>query len=191
MWSSSWGGIVRNIISAVSVIEYYTLEEYRHWEGDWELIHGVPLAMTPSPGVAHQRVARRFQRQFDEAFDHCQRCEVLYEIDVEFSDDTVTRPDVIVICDPPDGDRITRAPALIAEVISPQTARRDEQTKFQLYRDEGVGYYLLLYPSQTKVRVYRLVDGDYRNIGDFQREICPIELPDCVVEVDCSRLWSP
>ena len=176
-------------MSSVAVLEHYTLDDFRSWEGDWELIRGVPLAMTPSPGVSHQRIARRFQRQFDEAFDHCPTCEVFYEIDVEFSADTVTRPDVLAICSPIDGDRITRAPALVAEVLSPKTARRDEQTKFQLYRDEGVGYYILLYPDLAKAKVYRLVDGDYRKVGDFQREICRVELPHCVVDVDFSRLW--
>lgn len=101
-------------MSSAAVIEHYTLDDFRRWKGDWELIRGVPLAMTPSPGVAHQRVARRFQRQFDEDFDDCTNCEVFYEIDVEFSADTVTRPDVLVICSPIDGDRITRAPALVA-----------------------------------------------------------------------------
>ncbi|MBK1649669.1 Uma2 family endonuclease [Rhabdochromatium marinum] len=170
-------------MSAVALLEYYTLDDYRHWEGDWELIHGIPLAMAPSSGVTHQRIARRLQRQFDEAFDQCPKCEVFYEIDVEFSADTVTRPDILVVCHPLDGERITRAPALIAEVLSPKTARRDEQTKFQLYRDEGVGYYILLYPQSAKAKVYRLIDGDYRKVGDFHRETCPIELPDCVVEV--------
>ncbi|WPL17292.1 hypothetical protein Thiowin_02293 [Thiorhodovibrio winogradskyi] len=177
-------------MSAVATLEYYTLDDYRHWKGDWELIHGVPLAMSPSPGVEHQRVARRFQRQFDEAFDQCPQCEVFYDIDVEFSADTVTRPDVLVVCNPLDGDRITRAPTLIAEVVSPNTARRDEQSKFQLYRDEGVSYYLLLYPKQAKAKVYRLVDGDYRKVGDFHRERCSIELPECEVDVDFARLWT-
>lgn len=174
---------------SAAVLERYTLDDFYHWEGDWELIGGIPLAMAPSPGVTHQRVARRFQRQFDEAFDQCANCEVFYEIDVEFSADTVTRPDVLVICHPLEGDRITRAPTLIAEVISPKTARRDEQAKFQLYREEAVDYYILLYPDPGKAKVYRLVDGDYRKVGDFQREICRIELPDCVVDVDFSRLW--
>lgn len=177
-------------MSTAAIVEYYTIEDYQHWQGDWELMRGIPLAMSPSPGVAHQRVARRFQRQFDEAFDHCPHCEVFYEIDVELSQDTVIRPDVIVICDPLDGDRITRAPALVAEVISPKTARRDEQTKFQLYCEEGVGYYILLYPQQNKAKVYRLIEGAYRKVGDFQHERCRIELPNCVVDLDVSRLWS-
>jgi hypothetical protein len=38
--------------------------------------------------------------------------------------------------------------------------------------------------------VYRLVDGEYRKVGDFQREICPIALPDCTIALDVGKLWS-
>ena len=36
------------------VLEKYTYEDYRHWEGDWELIDGIPQAMAPSPALKHQ-----------------------------------------------------------------------------------------------------------------------------------------
>jgi hypothetical protein len=51
------------------LIEHYSLDDYRHWEGDWELIHGMPLAMGPSPEIRHQRIGMRIARQLDEAFD--------------------------------------------------------------------------------------------------------------------------
>lgn len=170
--------------------ETYSVKDYRRWEGDWELIRGVPLAMAPSGGAEHQRVARRLLRQLDEALAHCPQCEVFHEIDVELAADTLVRPDVIIVCTPPVDDRIVCAPALIAEVVSPRTARRDEQTKFQLYGEEGVGHYLLLYPDQAKVKVYRLIDGQYRKLGDLHHERLVIELPDCRIALDCSKLWG-
>ncbi|WP_457626586.1 hypothetical protein [Persephonella sp.] len=27
----------------------YTVEDYKQWEGDWELIEGIAYAMVPSP----------------------------------------------------------------------------------------------------------------------------------------------
>jgi Uma2 family endonuclease len=176
-------------MTSLPAIEHYTLADYRQWQGDWELIHGCPLAMTPSPSVAHQRLSGRLFAQLERALADCPACEALYEIDVEFSEDTVTRPDVVVICFEPDGERITRAPTLIAEVVSPKTARRDEQTKYALYRDEGVEHYLLLYPDLAKAKVYRLVDGDYRKVADFHQETWPVQLHDCMLELDFSRLW--
>lgn len=129
-------------MTAQPLPELYTLEDYRHWEGDWELIRGIALAMAPSPALNHQRLGGRIYSQLVEALEDCPHCEALYEIDIEFAQDTVVRPDVILICYEPEGERLTRAPELIFEVISPATARRDEQTKFQLYREEGVSCYV-------------------------------------------------
>jgi Uma2 family endonuclease len=36
-----------------------TIEDWAGWDGRWELIHGVPYAMTPSPGFEHQRISVR------------------------------------------------------------------------------------------------------------------------------------
>jgi len=50
-------------------LERYTVEEHARWAGDWEPVRGQPLAMTPSPGIAHQRVSLRLARQLDEALE--------------------------------------------------------------------------------------------------------------------------
>ena len=175
--------------SLIKEIEHYSVEDYRHWEGDWELIHGMPLAMSPSPVIQHQRLGGEIYFQLREMLEDCPNCEALYEIDVEFSQETVVRPDVIVICFEPTGDRITRAPDLIFEVLSPATARRDERTKFQLYGEEGVRWYVLVDPAAARAKVYRLVDGAYRKVGDFYDESLPFELSGCTFEFDFGRLW--
>jgi Uma2 family endonuclease len=115
----------------------YTVQDYLQWEGEWELIHGQPVAMTPSPTFGHQQLSAAIFRQLDEALDDCSRCQALFEIDIELSVDTVVRPDVLVICYQPEGERLTRAPSLIFEVISPKTSRRDEVIKFDLLPDRG------------------------------------------------------
>ena len=173
----------------LSPIEHYTVADYLLWEGDWELIQGMPLSMTPSPGITHQRVSKRIVRQLDEALDDCADCETLFEIDVEFSQETVVRPDVIVICHVPDAERLTRAPELIFEVVSKKTARRDEKTKFRLYADEAVAHYVLVYPEAREAKVYRLINGEYRKIGDFHDQAYSFELSKCAVPIDFSRLW--
>ncbi|MDD5329912.1 MAG: Uma2 family endonuclease [Sulfuricella sp.] len=170
-------------------IERYTVEDYRRWEGDWELIDGVPQAMAPSPLITHQRIAGEIHGQLYASLRDCPRCQPLFEIDVEFSDNTVVRPDVLVICYEPEGDRLTRAPDLVFEVLSKTTARRDEVTKFDLYRAEGVGHYVLIYPEAHKAKVYRLVDGEYRKVGDFVDEKHIFDLSKCTIDFDFSRLW--
>ncbi|MEO1751242.1 hypothetical protein [Thiofaba sp. EF100] len=66
--------------------EHYTVEDYQHWEGDWELIEGRPYAMSPA-------------------------CQALYECDVRFSSETIVRPDLLVVCYPPEEANLTRAPS--------------------------------------------------------------------------------
>jgi Uma2 family endonuclease len=85
---------------------------------------------------------------------------------------------------------LTRAPALIFEVISPKTSRRDEVVKFDLYRAEGVAHYVLVYPDAKKAKVYRLIDGEYRIVGDFHEELHCFELPGCAIDFDFSRIWK-
>ena len=86
--------------------------------------------------------------------------------------------DVLVICYQPEGERLTRAPSLIFEVISPKTARRDEIIKFDLYRTEGVMHYVLIYPGSKKAKVYRLIEGEYRKVGDFMMKNIASNFPD-------------
>lgn len=177
-------------MSRPAEVETYTIADYRHWEGDWELIHGQAVAMAPSPALEHQQLSAAIFRQLDELLDDCPHCQALFEIDVEFAEDTVVRPDVLVICYTPEGERLTRAPDLIFEVISPKTARRDEVVKFDLYRSEGVAHYVLVYPEAKKAKVYRLVEGEYRKVADFCSETHRFELSRCAFDLDFSRLWK-
>ena len=34
---------------AALLLETYTYDDYKNWQGDWELIYGHPYAMAPSP----------------------------------------------------------------------------------------------------------------------------------------------
>lgn len=43
---------------SASNIPLFTYEDYKSWKGDWELIAGHPIAMSPSSVKQHQRVAR-------------------------------------------------------------------------------------------------------------------------------------
>jgi len=157
--------------------EHYTVEDYRQWEGDWELVHGMPYAMTPSPSVSHQACVTNLAHLFKAASEKekdCSKCLVLVEIDWEVAIDTVVRPDLLVTCQP-GGERITRTPELVAEVVSATSAKRDENLKFELYAQEGVGWYLLVYPEQRLAKVYRNRDGEFSRFADASDEEITIE----------------
>ncbi len=114
-------------------IPHYTVEDYRRWQGDWELLGGVPVAMSPSPDFVHQKVASRLHYQLMRSVEQCPSCIALYEMDWIVSEDTVLRPDIILVCGEPEGDYITRAPKIVVEVVSRNTAYKDERVKFEIY----------------------------------------------------------
>ena len=177
-------------MTGFSLVEAYTVSDYELWEGEWELIFGQPVAMTPSPGIAHQRLVAAAFRQLDASLAGCSPCEALFEIDVELAQDTVVRPDIVVFCYPAEGDRLTLAPEVIFEIVSPRSSRRDEVVKYGLYQQEGVTYYGLLYPDAKKVKLFRLEQGQYRKIGDFHDQPYRFELSQCSLNVDFAALWS-
>jgi len=169
--------------------DHYTVKDYAQWEGDWELIQGRPQAMTLSPGVRHQRVNLRLASHLEEHLEECPRCFALFQTDWELAEDTVMRPDIMVLCGEV-GERVTRRPELIAEVVSQASARRDERIKFQLYAEEGVPFYFLVYPEQEKVKAYDLREGEYRKIDDYSQGSWYGSIEDCTVDLPLFRNWK-
>ncbi|MCH9741423.1 MAG: Uma2 family endonuclease [Epsilonproteobacteria bacterium] len=169
-------------------IEHYSVEDYRHWKGDWELIYGIPYAMAPSPMVTHQSINGKIFVELNKALDNCPKCQALFEIDWEISSDTVVKPDTLVICYEPD-EKITKKPELIFEIASPSTVKRDETLKFELYQQEGVVYYAIVYPDKQVAKLYKLYEGRYIKVGDFSDEMYQFELKECGIDFDFSKIW--
>jgi len=85
---------------SVAEILNYTYKDYEMWEGEWELIDGMPVSMAPAPARIHQSIASELFYYLKQALDEeCQACEVLYEVDWKISNNTILRPDIIFTCD--------------------------------------------------------------------------------------------
>ncbi len=170
-------------------LPHYTVKDYELWEGDWELIQGVPVAMSPAPVISHQFTNTHFSTYLNQQLLNCADCMVIQEAEWRVYDDTVVRPDTVVICYKPK-NYLTKRPELIIEVLSPSTARLDETTKFELYQTEGVPYYILVDPTKLIAKVYQLKEGRYLKVNDFIDGQCPIELGECSFELDFGLIFS-
>ncbi len=168
--------------------EYYTVEEYKHWHDEWELIYGVPYAMAPSPMVTHQSISGKIFLELNCSLEKCPKCQALFEIDWEISSDTVVKPDMLVICYEPD-EKLTKKPEIIFEIVSPSTVRRDETLKFELYQQEGVAFYIIVYPDNQVAKVYALKEGKYLKVGDFSDETYTFIVDKCKIDFDFSKIW--
>lgn len=169
---------------------HYTYKDYEKWEGDWELIRGIPYAMSPAPNRHHQRFGSRFVTAVSNALNKISapcNCEVLYETDWLISEDTVVRPDVMVTCENLATDFITSPPSLILEILSPSTLLKDRNTKFNLYQAFGVRYYLIADLGKKEIAIFQLIDNRYQEVkelNDFQLT------KECTVSLSLMELFT-
>ena len=177
-------------MGAFDYYKHYTFEDYKLWEGDWELYSGYPVSMSPAPMINHQALVMEIAYQLKTSIVSCERCLLLAEVDYKLSDDTIFRPDVVLICDEPNDAYITKAPEIVIEVVSPSTARNDEVYKFERYAAEKVTYYVLVYPDGLYAKVYKLESGKYDKQGDFSTQRYDFKETLCNASVDFDKVFQ-
>jgi len=146
----------------------FTIEDWRQWEGRWELIDGVAFDMTPAPSLEHQRVASVLHLRIGTALENAKKasgggCEVFFApIDLFLGEDVI-QPDLVVVCDDTKKTEkgIVGPPDLGVEILSPRTASRDHTRKRWLYEAAGVPEYLIVDPDVRIALLLRLKDGRY------------------------------
>jgi len=151
------------------ILPNYSFEDYTRWEGEWELIEGIPYAMSPMPSPEHQRVSGKIHALFLEELQrhHDCPCEVYQPIDVKINDTTVVHPDILIVCRPIEKHYLDFPPALVVEILTPATALKDKITKYEMYQDFGIRYYLIVDPETHQINYYGLsTDGKYEAIKD-------------------------
>ena len=171
-------------------LPHYTYDEYKEWEGRWELIYGVPYAMSPSPVFKHQDISANISSQLKEKLNNCRKCKSVLATDWIISNETTVCPDNLVVCDMNENDSfITKIPAIIFEVLSPSTKKKDRTTKYELFQEHGVKYYVLVEPTGSFAEVYELIDGRYKLQGEFKVDSFKFDLSDCNVDFDFKQIF--
>lgn len=167
----------------------YTYQDYEKWEGDWEMIYGIPYAMSPSPKRAHQSAGRNFillaQDALQKSGNLCS-CGIYYELDWIVDDTTVVRPDVMIVCGPFEDDFLRFPPSMILEVTSRRTQMADRNVKFKLYESNGVPFYLIADPERQSTDVFALVNGKYQ-LAEQKKFILGEH---CQIQLDLQKIWS-
>ncbi len=147
----------------------YTLDDWKDWEGRWELIDGVAYNMAPAPSTTHQRINTRLLASIFNVMEAQKHkggsgdCEVFVApLDV-FLGQNVFQPDLVVVCDPSKVSErgIEGAPDLVVEILSPSTAGKDLTLKRWHYEAAGVPEYLWIDPEQKVAVLLRLQNGKF------------------------------
>jgi len=153
-------------LSQLDLNATYSYADYLTWQLDEtvELIKGKIMAMSPAPSLKHQSVITNLGGSLYQYF-HKRPCKLFYApFDVKLYDSkkskltdedvySVVQPDLSVTCDK---DKLTEqgcngAPDWIIEVLSPGNSKKEMRLKYDLYQENGVTEYWLVYPYEQAV----------------------------------------
>ena len=130
-----------------------------------ELIDGKHY-VTPSPNLRHQVLLGRLYFEIElflRAHPGSGRV-FMAPLDVVFSRWDVVEPDLLFVADDQDAiltaQNVQGAPALVVEIASPGTRKRDERLKRQLFDRGGVREYWIVDPDRDVVQVFRRRDDE-------------------------------
>lgn len=178
-------------MDALRILPHYTYDDYVHWEGRWELIEGIPFAMSPSPNFFHQQNAALITAAFVNALRDCKGCRVYQPVDYKVADDIVLQPDMLVVCGVPPKQVLESAPALVVEILSPSSASVDRLYKYNLYQREGIRYYLIIDVNKEIVEIYMLRDGRYVLAATGRAFQYTFDFPEgCPATIDFNEIWQ-
>ena len=154
--------------------------------------------VTPSPNVRHQRLVKRLMFEIERYLKANPRMGEVFPspLDVVLSPWDVVEPDLMFVA----GDQsaimseknIQGPPALVVEVLSKSTRKRDAQTKRRLFERTGVREYWLVDPELDTVQVFRpSPEGKLARVVELKAEdgdvlTTPL-LPGC--EIDLRELF--
>lgn len=159
----------------------YSYSDYLQWQFEElvELIKGKVFPMS-APMSRHQQIVGNLHLIVG-SYLRRKKCRVFvapfdvrlptYDINGELIPDTQTivQPDICVICDPTKIDErgCKGVPEMVIEVLSPSTAKKDLNEKFNLYEEVGVSEYWIVFPEAKTVSIYLLEDEKYVLLGHF------------------------
>lgn len=173
------------------ILPHYTYEDYCRWEGQWELIEGIPYAMSPMPRPDHQAVAVNLATEFRHALKagKCS-CKVYQPIDYKVENDTVLNPDLLIVCKPIVKQFLDFAPDLVVEILSPATALKDRHTKYEIYQQQQIRYYIIVDIDNRNVEVFELTGNVYTPVLLEQNKQFSFALTGCSFSIIFENIWS-
>jgi Uma2 family endonuclease len=179
--------------SAIKILPHYTYEDYCNWEGRWELIDGIPNAMSPSPTPKHQLIGGNIIYELKSAIKKsgCTNCKVYEFIDIKIEENTIVQPDVSIVCKPITKNFLDFPAALVAEILSPATAFKDRHVKFSLYEQMGIRHFLIVDIDRKTIEINTHTNNKYELTTYSGGGAFPFILEDdCTIDVELFNIWE-
>lgn len=193
--------------SQLDLEKTYTYADYLTWQFNErvEIIKGKVLLISPASNLKHQEISRNLLLAIGNYLSK-KRCKVFHApFDVKLYDSkkeqltneeaySTIQPDLCVICD---RNKLTTqgcegAPDWIIEVLSKGNSKKDVRLKYELYQENGVIEYWLVYSYEEviyqfvldeKIQLYHLHDMYAQN-----EIISPYLFPE--LKIDLTELFA-
>jgi Uma2 family endonuclease len=144
----------------------------------------------------HQRASRKLQRILEDYFEEVDPEGEVFDapLDVTPLDFNVVQPDLFYVS----GEqklivkeaRIDGQPALVVEIMSPSSARKDRLQKMRIYQKAQVQHYWLLDPQEKTLECFAWRDGVYALVASGMDEDI-MEHPNFAgLSIALKSLWS-
>lgn len=176
---------------AVKILPHYTFSEWETWEGQWELIEGIPYAMGTLPVPRHQQIAASLTAEFHLQLKNFKRCNTYQPLDYRVSDDIILQPDMLVVCGGITKKYLDFTPALVAEILSPGTFLKDRHTKYPIYEAQHISYYLIVSAEMEEAEVYVLGNNTYKLDQKGKDFVYRFQFEDGEAAIDFLKFGNP
>jgi len=136
-------------------------------ENRYEYIDG-EVYLLSSPAYDHQYIIMEISNLFYSYFKGkpCRPLTAPFDVTLtKNKEKNVVQPDIIVICDTEninDKGRYTGTPALVVEVLSESTRKKDMLKKLNLYLCSGIQEYWIVNPVRKEVYTYSFAERDIK-----------------------------
>ena len=175
------------------ILPNYTYADYCNWEGRWEVIDGIPFAMSPSPSPRHQWIKVNLLSEFVGSVKKSRdkKLKVYPSIDFIMEDHTIVQPGCSIVHGPTKEKFLDFAPSLVGEILSESTLLKDRYTKFSLYENFGIQYYMIVDAEKESVEIYSLQNSKYVLQENFPDTPFTFSFEDdCEIELLIKNIWE-
>ena len=175
-------------ISQLDLNKTYSYADYLLWQFSErvELIKGKIFKMSPATNKNHQVISSNFHTLLGSYLkQRSAKCKLFAApFDVRLLDDkkskkaekeiyTVVQPDLCVICDANKLDErgCMGSPDLVIEILSLGNSKKEMKTKYELYEENGVKEYWIVFPYENVVQQFALnAKGKYELVKIYTDE---------------------
>jgi len=179
-------------MGVMDLIEYFTYEDYKKWDGRWELINGVSYNMAAAHHPNHQKIVFRVAKEMSDNLkcNFSNICDVyISPIDWKISDNTIVQPDVALFCEIVEKVYFITKPLIIVEVLSPATEKKDLEIKFKLYENLKVPFYIIVSPTKKLAYIYKF-ENKYKLFKEIKNEEIVLETSNCKTLINFDKIFD-